>query len=71
MIEVKGLWKSFSGKDIIKGVDATFEKGKCNMIIGASGTGKSVLLKNILYSETKSFLAHFQQCVKIKKGVTH
>ncbi|WP_109832242.1 ABC transporter ATP-binding protein [Reichenbachiella versicolor] len=48
MIEVKGLWKSFSGKDIIKGIDATFEQGKCNMIIGASGTGKSVLLKNIV-----------------------
>ena len=48
MIELKGIKKSFGDKEIIKGVDATFEKGKCNMIIGASGTGKSVLLKNIV-----------------------
>lgn len=48
MIEVKNLSKSFSGKEIIKGISATFEQGKTNMIIGASGTGKSVLLKNIV-----------------------
>ena len=48
MIEVKGVRKSFSDKEIIKGIDAKFEQGKCNMIIGASGTGKSVLLKNIV-----------------------
>lgn len=48
MIEVKGIHKSFNGKEILKGIDAKFEQGKCNMIIGASGTGKSVLLKNIV-----------------------
>lgn len=48
MIEVQNLSKSFGGKEIIKGITATFHQGKTNMIIGASGTGKSVLLKNIV-----------------------
>jgi phospholipid/cholesterol/gamma-HCH transport system ATP-binding protein len=45
MIEIKNIQKSFNGKEILKGITATFEKGKTNMIIGASGTGKSVLLR--------------------------
>jgi len=45
MIEIQNITKSFEGKLIIKGIDGVFEKGKTNMIIGASGTGKSVLLK--------------------------
>ncbi|MFL5730108.1 MAG: ABC transporter ATP-binding protein [Cytophagaceae bacterium] len=45
MIEVKDIRKSFGNKEVLKGVSAVFEKGKCNLIIGASGTGKSVLLK--------------------------
>ncbi|GAK96484.1 methionine ABC transporter ATP-binding protein [Nonlabens tegetincola] len=48
MIEVKGLKKGFNGEEILKGIDATFLKGKTNMIIGASGSGKSVFLKNML-----------------------
>lgn len=48
MIEIKSLHKGFNGEEILKGIDARFEKGKTNMIIGASGSGKSVLLKNML-----------------------
>lgn len=48
MIEVKNISKSFDGKLVLKDVSATFEKGKTNLIIGASGTGKSVLLKSIV-----------------------
>jgi phospholipid/cholesterol/gamma-HCH transport system ATP-binding protein len=48
MIEVKNIVKSFDGKVILNGISATFEKGKTNLIIGASGSGKSVLLKNIV-----------------------
>jgi len=48
MIEVKQIRKSFNGKEVLKGIDGTFYQGKCNLIIGASGTGKSVLLKNIV-----------------------
>lgn len=48
MIEIEGIVKSFDGKMILKGVSAIFEQGKTNLIIGSSGTGKSVLLKNIV-----------------------
>jgi len=45
MIEVKNLNKSFDGRDIIKNVNTTFEAGKVNMVIGRSGSGKTVFLK--------------------------
>ncbi len=48
MIQVNRISKSFDGKEILKDISATFDKGKTNMIIGASGTGKSVLLKSIV-----------------------
>lgn len=48
MIEIQNIKKSFKGKEILKGISAKFEQGKTNMIIGASGTGKSVLLKSIV-----------------------
>lgn len=45
MIEVKGLYKDFDGKEVLKGIDATFEAGKTNLVIGRSGAGKSVFVK--------------------------
>ena len=48
MIEIKNIKKSFDGKPVLKGINGKFEKGKTNLIIGASGTGKSVLLKCIV-----------------------
>jgi len=45
MIELKGVKKSFGGKPVLKGIHGKLEKGRTNLIIGASGTGKSVLLK--------------------------
>jgi phospholipid/cholesterol/gamma-HCH transport system ATP-binding protein len=48
MIEVKNIKKAFNGREVLKGIDGTFYQGKCNLIIGSSGTGKSVLLKNIV-----------------------
>ena len=48
MIEVRNVHKSFDGKEILRGISATFQQGVTNMIIGASGTGKSVLLKSIV-----------------------
>lgn len=47
-IEIKQLRKSFGEKEILKGIDFSFEQGKINMIIGASGSGKSVMLKCIV-----------------------
>lgn len=48
MIEVRNVSKSFNDKPVLKNVSGVFEKGKLNQIIGASGTGKSVLLKCIV-----------------------
>ena len=48
MIEIQNVSKSFAGKLIISDIEGVFEKGKTNLIIGASGTGKSVLLKCIV-----------------------
>ena len=48
MIEVKDLQKSFGEAHILKGITTTFEKGKTNLIIGQSGSGKTVFLKCLL-----------------------
>ena len=48
MIEVKNLHKSFGEAHILKGISTTFEKGKTNLIIGQSGSGKTVFLKCLL-----------------------
>ena len=45
MIEIKCIHKEFEGRVVLDGINGTFHKGKTNMIIGGSGTGKSVLLK--------------------------
>lgn len=48
MIEVEDLHKAFDGEEVLKGIDFKFEKSKTNLIIGQSGSGKSVLLKCML-----------------------
>lgn len=48
MIEVKNLYKSFGEKKVLQDVNAAFENGKVNLIIGQSGSGKTVLVKNIV-----------------------
>lgn len=48
MIEVKDLHKSFGDAHILKGITTNFEKGKTNLIIGQSGSGKTVFLKCLL-----------------------
>ena len=48
MIEVKNLTKSFDGRVVIDDISTSFKKGLVNMIIGRSGSGKTVLLKNII-----------------------
>lgn len=48
MIEVKNLKKSFDGKEVLKGITTTYEPGKTNLIIGQSGSGKTVMLKTLL-----------------------
>ncbi len=48
MIEVKNVEKSFGESKVLKGITTTFETGKTNLIIGQSGSGKTVLLKSLL-----------------------
>jgi phospholipid/cholesterol/gamma-HCH transport system ATP-binding protein len=48
MIEVKELQKSFGQSQVLKGVSTVFETGKTNLIIGQSGSGKTVFLKSLL-----------------------
>lgn len=48
MIEVVDLRKSFGDTEILKGVSTTLETGKINLIIGQSGSGKTVFLKSLL-----------------------
>ncbi len=52
MIEIKDIKKSFGQQQVLKGISATFETGKCNLIIGKSGSGKTVTLKTMVGLET-------------------
>ncbi|MDR0961154.1 MAG: ATP-binding cassette domain-containing protein [Mediterranea sp.] len=48
MIEIRQLYKQFEGVDVLKDINATFENGKTNLIIGQSGSGKTVLMKCVV-----------------------
>ena len=48
MIKIEHLNKSFSDNHVLKDISIEYRKGVCNMIIGASGSGKTVLLKTII-----------------------
>jgi phospholipid/cholesterol/gamma-HCH transport system ATP-binding protein len=48
MIEVNNIHKSFGDAHVLKGISTTFEKGKTNLIIGSSGSGKTVFIKCLL-----------------------
>jgi phospholipid/cholesterol/gamma-HCH transport system ATP-binding protein len=55
MIEIKDIFKTFGENEVLKGISATFQTGKNNLIIGGSGSGKTTLLKCIvgLHEPTK------------------
>jgi len=48
MIEIKNIIKSFDGRVVLNNISSVFEDGKANLIIGRSGSGKTVLIKNII-----------------------
>lgn len=48
MIELKSIYKSFEDKDVLIDISTRFEQGKTNLIIGQSGSGKTVLMKSIV-----------------------
>ncbi len=53
MIKIKDIKKSFDGVEVLKGITASFEPGRTNLIIGQSGSGKTVLLKTLLGIHTQ------------------
>lgn len=80
MIRLDNISKSFPDKQVLKGVSAVFQKGKSNLIIGQSGSGKTVLLKsivglheidegNILYNERSFSSMSFKQRMEIRKEI--
>ena len=80
MIEVKNISKSFDGKQVLKNISATFHTGKVNLIIGQSGSGKSVLLKSlvglhqidegeIIYDNRTYSTLNFKQKKQIRKEI--
>jgi phospholipid/cholesterol/gamma-HCH transport system ATP-binding protein len=48
MIEIRNIYKSFENKDVLKNISKVFNQGETNLIIGRSGSGKTVLLKSIV-----------------------
>lgn len=48
MIEIRHLYKSFDDREVLKDINAVFQNGLVNLIIGQSGSGKTVLMKNIV-----------------------
>jgi len=62
MIKVNNISKSFEGSEVLKGISTVFEKGKTNLIIGQSGSGKTVFLKCLLgLFETNSGQIFFER----------
>ena len=49
MIDIRGLYKSFEDKTVLSNINASFENGKTNLIIGQSGSGKTVLMPKKTY----------------------
>jgi len=47
-LELRGVYKSFGDNHVLKGIDIAIEKGKSLVVIGGSGTGKSVMIKSVL-----------------------
>src|SRR5437870_3956201 len=45
MIEIRGVRKSFGDNEVLKGISGIFERGKTSLVIGSSGSGKTVLMK--------------------------
>lgn len=70
MIQINSICKSFDGKQVLKDISTTFENGKTNLIIGQSGSGKTVLMKcivGLLTPEIGSILYDGRDFVSMKK----
>jgi len=80
MIEFNNIEKSFGDRQVLKGISAVFKPGLVNMIIGASGTGKSVLLKclvgleqpdsgDVLYDQREFTHANRLEKIEIRREI--
>ncbi len=80
MIRAEKIFKNFGDQEVLKGIDFTFEAGKTNLVIGKSGSGKTVLLKilvglfqptsgNIWYSGTNLVIADREALRKLRMEV--
>ena len=80
MIKVEHLYKSFDGVQVLKDINVEYEPGKCNMIIGASGSGKTVLLKNLIglmtpdsgditYGDRKMSQMDYKEQLSLRKNI--
>lgn len=70
MIQINSLYKSFEDKQVLKDISSVFENGKTNLIIGQSGSGKTVLMKcivGLLTPESGSILYDGRDYVSMKK----
>lgn len=72
MITLNNITKSFDGSQILKGISMTFEAGKTNLIIGQSGSGKTVLLKCLLgLYQTDGGQMHFNDQIFVNMDEKH
>ena len=79
-IRVENIRKSFGEKEVLKGIDFTFQTGMINMIIGGSGSGKTVLLKcivglltpdagKVFYEENDFYALNKKQIREIRRNI--
>ncbi len=79
-IEIQDIIKGFGEKQVLKGINFRFEQGKVNMIIGASGSGKSVMMKcivglmkpdggKVLYDGSDFLTANFREVRNLRKNM--
>lgn len=80
MIEIKNLSKSFEDNDVLKNISVNFQRGKVNMIIGQSGSGKSVLAKCVVgllkpdsgeveYDEKDFIAMTLEEKIEVRKNI--
>ena len=80
MIEIKDIYKSFSGNDVLQGISGKFEEGVTNLIIGGSGSGKTTLLKcmvglhqpdsgSVLYDGRDFTPMTYEQRIEVRKEI--
>ncbi|RBQ06170.1 ABC transporter ATP-binding protein [Pedobacter miscanthi] len=80
MIEIKDIYKSFSGNNVLKGISGKFEEGVTNLIIGGSGSGKTTLLKcmvglhqpdsgSVLYDGRDFTPMSYEQRIEVRKEI--